>query len=333
MRRVTGALLLLLSSATATSADPTATRLSELRSVPPSSVFRSTGPQCSGGAVLDDGNLENGLRTPLVSDARYVQRFTPLFYPALLDQICICWNTGLDPATMGFSVVAYDDNGAAGQPGTLLGSQSSIVSIPTAFGETWVGVSCANLGLVIETGSVYLGAQWNAGANSDFFLCTDETATTPQAAMFRSANGGFSWTSIAQDVPATRALGVRADFAAVPEDPDPPATGAITSTQYPDFRFWVRISNTRIGTPVAGCLPETVCVAGAIPTRAEVFVRIVGPKANGYLWPNIVKFNTTQTEVWIQRISTGETNYYLLPALDQESETLPGLVDKTGFLP
>jgi len=125
-------------------------------------------------------------------------------------------------------------------------------------------------------------------------------------------------------------------LASVPESalpPPPPATGVITSSQYPNFRFWVRISDTRIGTPVAGCLPETVCVAGAIPTRAEVFVRIVGPKPNGYLWPNVVKFNTTKTEVWIQQISTGTTKYYLLPVLPQDSTTLPGLVDKTGFLP
>ena len=113
----------------------------------------------------------------------------------------------------------------------------------------------------------------------------------------------------------------------------PPATPAITSSQLPNFRFWVRISDTRIGTPVADCLAETVCVAGAIPTRAEVFVRIVGPKPNGRLWPNIVKFNTTKTEVWIQQITTGATRYYKLPALAPDSETLPGLVDKTGFLP
>lgn len=84
---------------------------------------------------------------------------------------------------------------------------------------------------------------------------------------------------------------------------------------------------------MADCLPETVCIAGAIPARAEAFVRIVGPKSNGYLWPNVVKFNTSKTEIWVRQISTGKTNYYLLPALSQDSETLPGLVDKTGFLP
>jgi hypothetical protein len=95
----------------------------------------------------------------------------------------------------------------------------------------------------------------------------------------------------------------------------------------------VQIGDTRIGTAVTGCLPETVCVAGSIPTRGEVFVRIVGPKPNGYLWPNIVKFNTTKTEVWIQQISTGMIQYYLLPQLATDSDTLPGIVDKTGFRP
>jgi len=124
-------------------------------------------------------------------------------------------------------------------------------------------------------------------------------------------------------------------FAAVAPspDPDPPRVPALTSTQYPNFRFWVRISDARIGTSVAGCLPETVCVAGTIPTRAEVFVRIVGPKPNGRLWPSIVKFNTTKTEVWIQQITTGMTKYYLLPALPTDSGILPGVVDSQGFLP
>lgn len=127
-------------------------------------------------------------------------------------------------------------------------------------------------------------------------------------------------------------------FAAAPvtphDDPDPPAVPGLTSPSLPGFRFWVRIGDSRIGaiadTPCPG---ETVCVRGALASRAEVFVRIVGPKGNGYLWPNIVKFNTTKTEVWIQQISTGTTKYYLLPSLPQDSDSLLGLVDKTGFLP
>jgi type 1 glutamine amidotransferase len=115
--------------------------------------------------------------------------------------------------------------------------------------------------------------------------------------------------------------------------PPPPAVEPITSPEIPNFRFWVRISNKRIGTEVTDCTPETVCVAGAVPTRAEIFVRIVGPKTNGRLWPEILRFNTAKTEVWIQQITTGLTKYYKLPALDQNTETLPGLVDRNGFLP
>lgn len=311
----------------------TVSQLSELTTLSLSSLDEKAA-QCVGGLTLDSGIFENGGRSPFVTDARYVELFTPSFYPAVLNQICICWKSGLDPAAMNYSVVAYDDNGAGGIPGTLLGTKGASISIPTAFGEGWTDTQCADVGITVTSGSVYLGAQFNSSSNPDFFICLDEAITTPARTMFRSANGGFSWTPVAQDFSDARALGVRAEVVAVPEDPDPPVGVApILSSQYPNFRFWVRIADTRIGTATSACLPETVCVAGAIPTRAEVFVRIVGPKGNGYLWPNVVKFNTTKTEVWIQQISTGETQYYLLPALATESETLPGLVDKTGFLP
>jgi hypothetical protein len=88
-----------------------------------------------------------------------------------------------------------------------------------------------------------------------------------------------------------------------------------------------------MGTSVADCLADTVCVAGSIPTRAEVFIRIVGPKPNGYLWPTIVKFNTTKTEVWIKQVTTRVTKYYSFPALALNASELPGYVDKTGFIP
>lgn len=117
-------------------------------------------------------------------------------------------------------------------------------------------------------------------------------------------------------------------------DPPPPNTPALTSASLPGFAFWARISGSRIGTPAdTPCPSETVCVSGAIPTRAEVFVRIVGPKANGRLWPNIVKFNTTRTEIWIKQLSSGKVKYYDLPALSAGSDTLPGLIDKDGFVP
>jgi hypothetical protein len=115
--------------------------------------------------------------------------------------------------------------------------------------------------------------------------------------------------------------------------PEPPAGPWLTTTQLPGYQFKVRISGSLIGAQVTPCVPETLCVSGAVVGRTEVFLRIVGPKPNGFLWPNIIKFNTSQVEVWIEQLATGQRNYYLLPASSADSGELPGLFDKNGFLP
>ncbi len=121
-------------------------------------------------------------------------------------------------------------------------------------------------------------------------------------------------------------------------DPLPPADAPVfTSPAFPDFRFQARItSGAGQESPVrqeAACIPETICVSGAVPGRSEVFLRVVGPKPNGRLWPTIVKFSTSQVEVWIEQVSTGATRYYELDAASPGVDTLPGLFDRAGFTP
>ncbi|HEX4495858.1 MAG TPA: LamG domain-containing protein [Thermoanaerobaculia bacterium] len=117
--------------------------------------------------------------------------------------------------------------------------------------------------------------------------------------------------------------------------PAPPAGAWLTTAQIPNFQFKVRVT---AGTAITGvqesdCTPETLCVSASIPGRSEVLVRIVGPKPNGLLWPNIVKFNTSQVEVWAEQLSTGSIKYYVLPGAWPGLDTLPGLYDRTGFAP
>jgi hypothetical protein len=112
--------------------------------------------------------------------------------------------------------------------------------------------------------------------------------------------------------------------------------GYLTTTAIPNFQFKVRIFNTT--TPTAGsketdCIPETLCVSGAIAGRSEVFVRVVGPRPNGYLWPTIVRFTPSRVEVDVMQISTGITKTYVLPAVPSDSDELSGLQDRMGFLP
>jgi hypothetical protein len=117
----------------------------------------------------------------------------------------------------------------------------------------------------------------------------------------------------------------------------PSAALAIESLELPGFRVWVRFSPQGTapswGTLLEPCLAQALCAAGLLPARAEVIVRLIGPKPNGFLWPQIVRFTTDQVEVWVQQKATGVTRYYLLSGGSPGSETLTGRVDRHGFKP
>jgi hypothetical protein len=128
----------------------------------------------------------------------------------------------------------------------------------------------------------------------------------------------------------------------VMEDPpdeceDPSAGPALATSELPGFRFWVRFGDPLLSTwwgakePL--CMPETLCVSGALPGRTEVLLRVVGPKPNGYLWPTLVKLSTSRVDVWIEQVATGVTKCYVLEGAEPGSSSLEGLFDRTGFLP
>ena len=123
-----------------------------------------------------------------------------------------------------------------------------------------------------------------------------------------------------------------------PAPPIPPG-GSLSSPAFPGFRFTVRISaagSSRLGRAERDCLAETLCVSGALPGRSEVFLRVVGPKPNGYLQPTIVTFSTSTLEIWIERPETGDVRYYRIDGLSGgagDLAPLDGAIDREGFLP
>ncbi len=117
----------------------------------------------------------------------------------------------------------------------------------------------------------------------------------------------------------------------------PPDDGFFSDPQYPDFRFKVEIEPTGgtaiDGTHLTECQEDTVCVAGAVADRPEVYIRILGPRPNGYLWPTLVRFTPSKVTVQIKQVSTGEMQTYTLDAVPAGTDDLPGLQDRMGFLP
>lgn len=117
--------------------------------------------------------------------------------------------------------------------------------------------------------------------------------------------------------------------------PAPPGAQWLTAPQLGDFEVQVRITAGGDVQPVqqelADCDPETVCVSGAVPGRNEALVRVPGPRPNGCFWPTITKLTTSEVEVWVRRISTGEVKYYVVDGSSPGSSDLPGFFDRTGF--
>ncbi len=117
----------------------------------------------------------------------------------------------------------------------------------------------------------------------------------------------------------------------------PAPGGFFTDSEYPDFRFRVVIDPENaapiFGTPEANCIPDTACVSGALPGRSELFIRILGPRPNGFLWPTLVRFTPSRVVVEIEQISTGIERTYVLDSIPPGTDELPGLQDRTGFLP
>lgn len=119
--------------------------------------------------------------------------------------------------------------------------------------------------------------------------------------------------------------------------PPPPSADWLTAPDLGDFQVQVEISADGVVQPtqqeLAGCDPETVCVSGAVPGRVEALVRVVGPKPNGCFWPTITKLTTSTVDVWVQRISTGQVNHYVVDGSSPGSSDLPGFFDRGGFCP
>jgi hypothetical protein len=115
----------------------------------------------------------------------------------------------------------------------------------------------------------------------------------------------------------------------------PPYANWLRSPDLPGFEAQVRISpgggNTVQGSRETKCIVETLCASGALAGRPEVFIKVIGPRPNGFLWAQITRFTPSRVEVWLRQLGTGQVNYYNLAAAS--AGDLTGLEDRTAYQP
>ncbi len=113
--------------------------------------------------------------------------------------------------------------------------------------------------------------------------------------------------------------------------PAPPPGAWLASPRVPGFRFKVQIGQIA-GRQEPACVLRTLCVSGAVPGHSEVFLRVSDPKPDGRRWPSLIKLTTSPVDVWVLQNATGFLRHYRLNGSGQSGSTLPGLLDREGFL-
>jgi len=223
---------------------------------------------------------------------------------------------------------------------TLTGGGQGIASIVTGNGQVSYaiitsGIGTPNSAAIVQGANVVvdLGASFSAGSAS---------GTVNTGANLGAINSNPAQFTVRVSGPGGTVQGPLQSAGAGEEPPPPPeddcADGFFSDPQYPDFCFAVTITPPGEapiqGTRESSCLEDTLCVSGALPGRSEVYVRILGPRPNGFLWPTLVRFTPSEVSIQIEQISSGAMQTYTLPAVVGGDLTdLSGVQDRTGFQP
>ena len=293
------------------------------------------GADCTGGIRYDDGDFEYGFgfRIP-PAEGRYVSEFRLPASVNRIEAVCLCLGHAQESLQDSFSgaIEVWSATGPGGTPGTLLGSfPASFTGVPLLTRSGAFYRVDLPQGLVVSGDKVFIGLSWLTASDeeSSLRICADDSESDPTRSYLQGDES--PWLPVGEQLPASL-LGIRAETT----DVSPPDGPWLTTPALPKFRFKVRItsgSQQIAGSLEPDCVPETLCVSGAVRGRSEVFVRIIGPRPNGFLWPSITKFTVSQVEIWIEQTATNRLRYYRLPAQGPADMSLPGLVDREGFQP
>jgi hypothetical protein len=211
----------------------------ESRRVPPILEVPS-GIDCDnapGIVIHDDGTVETGYQSGPGILGIFADKFTPASYPSTYTSVCLAFMRLCGATTSErVEVVVFDDDGPGGSPGTELGAMPvTIDNIPIFPDPTpvWNGFDISSLNIVINDGSVYIGARWTPPSFFDrAYLASDENGPGSGDGYYFD-NISNVWTPIGNFFPQYRAMFVRAveQVGGLAATGTRPAAGSAISTQ------------------------------------------------------------------------------------------------------
>jgi|SRR5215210_77992 len=293
----------------------------------PGSIFAPSGPACTGGIQVDDGSFETGYFVS-GSDSRIVQRLTPAEYPSLLTRACICWIAG-GPGTsnLSYNLLVYDDNGTGGQPGTLLGTRAVSANGISDTAPTFFGYDCSLLDIGVTSGSVYVGASWNQIANPNVYLCADESAETPAAAIYGSDDAGAHWTRFQDVEDRARAVGVRAEFdpnGCIPDE----FTLCLLNGRFAVQATYETSSGQSGGAKVEKLTDQTGYLWFFNPENVEAVIKVLdGCSLNNRFWVFAGGLTNVRTVVTVTDTRENNTKIYV----NQQGQAFKPIQDTNAF--
>jgi hypothetical protein len=164
--------------------------------------------------IHDDGTVETGYQSGPGILGIFADKFTPASYPSTYTSVCLAFNRLCGgPTSERVEVVVFDDDGPGESPGTELGAmQVTVDNIPIFPDSTpvWNSFDISSLNIVVNDGSVYIGARWTPPSFFDrVFLSSDENGPGDGDGYYFDNFDNF-WTPIRNFFPFYRAMFVRA---------------------------------------------------------------------------------------------------------------------------
>ena len=219
----------------------------------PSGIDCDTAP---GIVIHDDGTVEDGYTSGPGITGIFADKFTPAVYPSSYTSVCVAFNTLCGgPRSQPIEIVVFADDGPGGSPGTELGSLPVTITDIPIFPDpipAWTSFDISSLNIVVNSGSVYIGASWAPATLPETFLAADENGPGFGGGYYTDDTRNGVWTPIQDFFPSYRAMFVRAveqvdGLVVVSTNP---AVGSVVFTQPTDFVVNVREpvqSATQIG--------------------------------------------------------------------------------------